>query len=50
MLIASGFSICGAAALPATEVAIKAKEEEVATAIALVVFFGTVEFRGLFIS
>ncbi len=41
LLIASGFSICGAAAVAATEGATKAKEEEVATAIALVVLFGT---------
>lgn len=42
LLIASGFSICGAAAVAATENATDAKEEEVATALALVVFFGTV--------
>ncbi|WP_104141335.1 YeiH family protein [Arthrobacter sp. ZGTC131] len=41
LLIASGFSICGAAAVAATENATKAKEEEVATAIGLVVLFGT---------
>lgn len=41
LLIASGFSICGAAAVAATGGASKAKEEEVATAIALVVLFGT---------
>lgn len=41
LLIASGFSICGAAAVAATEGPAKAKQEEVATAIALVVLFGT---------
>lgn len=41
LLIASGFSICGAAAVAATEDATKAKDEEVATAIGLVVLFGT---------
>src|SRR5690625_1234626 len=41
LLIASGFSICGAAAVAATEGVTKGKEEEVATAIALVVLFGT---------
>src|SRR5699024_1169925 len=41
LLIASGFSICGAAAVAATEGATNAKEEEVATAIGLVVLFGT---------
>src|SRR5699024_4950677 len=41
MLIAAGFSICGAAAVAAAEGTIKSKDEEVATAIALVVLFGT---------
>lgn len=41
LLIASGFSICGAAAVAATEGAAGAKKTEVATAIALVVLFGT---------
>lgn len=41
LLIASGFSICGAAAVAATEGTTKAAEEEVATAIGLVVLFGT---------
>jgi len=41
LLVASGVSICGASAVAATEGAIKSKEEEVATAIALVVLFGT---------
>src|SRR5690625_2177801 len=41
LLIASGFSICAAAAVAATEGTIKSKDEEVATAIALVVLFGT---------
>jgi uncharacterized integral membrane protein (TIGR00698 family) len=42
LLIASGFSICGAAAVAGMDGVVKAKEEEVATAIALVVLFGTV--------
>lgn len=41
LLIASGFSICGAAAVAATEDAARASKEETATALALVVFFGT---------
>lgn len=41
LLIASGVSICGAAAVAAAENASDAKEEETATAIALVVLFGT---------
>ncbi|MEW1980736.1 putative sulfate exporter family transporter [Citricoccus sp. NPDC079358] len=42
LLIASGFSICGAAAVAGMDGVAKAKEEEVATAIALVVLFGTI--------
>lgn len=42
LLIASGFSICGAAAVAATEDTAKASKEETATALALVVFFGTI--------
>ncbi|RNL60796.1 putative sulfate exporter family transporter [Nocardioides marmoriginsengisoli] len=41
VLIACGFSICGAAAIAAVDGAIDADEEETATAIALVVVFGT---------
>ena len=41
LLIATGFSICGAAAVAATEGATKAKQDQVATAIGLVVLFGT---------
>lgn len=41
LLIAAGFSICGAAAVAATENATKAKQDQVATAIGLVVLFGT---------
>lgn len=41
LLIASGFSICGAAAVAAAGGVLKAKQEEVATALALVVLFGT---------
>lgn len=41
LLIAGGFSICGAAAAAAVDGVIDAKEEELATSIALVVIFGT---------
>lgn len=41
LLIAAGFSICGAAAVAATENATRAKQDQVATAIGLVVLFGT---------
>lgn len=42
LLIACGFSICGAAAVAAVEGTIDAEDEDVATAVALVVAFGTV--------
>lgn len=41
ILIGSGFSICGAAAVAGVESSIHRKDEDVATAIALVVIFGT---------
>lgn len=41
LLIACGFSICGAAAVAAAEDVADADEEEVLTAVALVVLFGT---------
>ncbi|AKU18894.1 YeiH family protein [Luteipulveratus mongoliensis] len=41
LLIACGFSICGAAAVAATDGVIDADEEEVVTSVALVVVFGT---------
>jgi uncharacterized integral membrane protein (TIGR00698 family) len=41
LLIACGFSICGAAAVAAVEGSIDAEDKEVATAVALVVAFGT---------
>lgn len=41
VLIACGFSICGAAAVAAADGVVEAEEEEVATAVALVVLFGT---------
>ena len=41
LLIACGFSICGAAAVAAVDGAVEAEEEDVATAIGLVVIFGT---------
>jgi len=40
LLIACGFSICGAAAVAAVDGVIEAEEEEVVTAVALVVVFG----------
>ncbi len=40
-LIACGFSICGAAAVAAADGVVDADEEEVLTAVALVVIFGT---------
>ncbi len=41
LLIASGFSICGAAAVAACDGVIDAEDEEVASALAQVVLFGT---------
>ncbi|MGW0042870.1 YeiH family protein [Rhodococcus sp. NPDC003348] len=41
ILIACGFSICGAAAVAAADGVVDAKEEELLTAVALVVVFGT---------
>jgi uncharacterized integral membrane protein (TIGR00698 family) len=41
LLIACGFSICGAAAVAAVDGVADAEEEEVVTAVALVVVFGT---------
>lgn len=41
LLIASGFSICGAAAVAGVQGTLRAAEEKVAAAIALVVLFGT---------
>ncbi|WP_162802838.1 YeiH family protein [Ornithinimicrobium avium] len=41
VLIAAGFSICGAAAVAAVEGSVEREDEDVATAIALVVVFGT---------
>ncbi|MFC9788167.1 YeiH family protein [Rhodococcus sp. NPDC127528] len=41
VLIACGFSICGAAAAAAADGVVDAKEEELLTAVALVVVFGT---------
>lgn len=42
LLIACGFSICGAAAVAAVDGSIDADDEEVTTAVALVIAFGTV--------
>ncbi|ALD64926.1 YeiH family protein [Arthrobacter sp. LS16] len=41
LLIAAGFSICGAAAVAGAENVVRAKQSEVATAVGLVVLFGT---------
>jgi uncharacterized integral membrane protein (TIGR00698 family) len=41
ILIACGFSICGAAAVAAADGVVDAEEDEVATGVALVVLFGT---------
>ena len=41
ILIAGGFSICGAAAVAGVQGAVRATEEKVAAAVALVVLFGT---------
>lgn len=41
MLVASGFSICGAAAVAAVEGVLKPARDRVATAVGLVVLFGT---------
>lgn len=41
LLIAIGFSICGAAAVAGAQGTVKAKEHQVATAVGLVVLFGT---------
>ncbi|GAA4486019.1 YeiH family protein [Rhodococcus olei] len=41
VLIACGFSICGAAAVAAADGVVDAKEEELLTSVALVVVFGT---------
>ncbi len=40
-LIAAGFAVCGAAAIAAVQDAVKAKERDVAAALALVTLFGT---------
>lgn len=42
LLIACGFSICGAAAVAACDGVVDAEDEDVATGIALVVLFGTI--------
>lgn len=41
LLIAAGFSICGAAAIAAAEQPARARQDQVAAAVALVVLFGT---------
>lgn len=47
LLIACGFSICGAAAIAAADGVVDAEEEDVVTAIALVVIFGTLMIPGV---
>jgi uncharacterized integral membrane protein (TIGR00698 family) len=47
LLIACGFSICGAAAAAAVDGVVDAEDEEVVTAIALVVVFGTIMIGAL---
>ena len=42
LLVACGFSICGAAAVAAVEGVVEAEEEDTAAAVAMVVAFGTV--------
>ncbi|WP_268872231.1 YeiH family protein [Kutzneria albida] len=41
MLVATGFSICGASAIAAAEGVVESEEDEVATAVALVTVFGS---------
>jgi len=47
LLIACGFSICGAAAVAGVEGVTDSEEEDVVTAVALVVIFGTLMIFGL---
>ena len=47
LLVACGFSICGAAAVAAADTVVEAEEEDVVTAIALVVLFGTLMIPAL---
>lgn len=47
LLIATGFSICGASAIAAVESATDAEEEEVAAAIGLVTLFGSIAIVAL---
>lgn len=47
VLIACGFSICGAAAVAAADGVVDAKDEETLTSIALVVVFGTAMIPGI---
>ncbi len=47
ILVACGFSICGAAAVAAADTVVEAEEEDVVTAIALVVLFGTLMIPAL---
>lgn len=47
MLVACGFSICGAAAVAGVQSVVEADEEETVTAVALVVLFGTLMIPGI---
>jgi uncharacterized integral membrane protein (TIGR00698 family) len=47
MLVACGFSICGAAAVAGVQSVVDADEEETVTAVALVVLFGTLMIPGI---
>lgn len=47
VLIAAGFSICGAAAIAAIDEAVQARKEDVALAVALVTVYGSVMIAGL---
>ncbi|MER6990399.1 putative sulfate exporter family transporter [Saccharopolyspora hirsuta] len=47
MLVATGFSICGASAVAAMESVVDREDEDVATSVAMVTVFGTVSMLGL---
>ncbi|MDA3630670.1 putative sulfate exporter family transporter [Saccharopolyspora oryzae] len=47
MLVATGFSICGASAVAAMESVVERDDEDVATSVAMVTVFGTISMLGL---
>ncbi|MDA3645503.1 putative sulfate exporter family transporter [Saccharopolyspora indica] len=47
LLVATGFSICGASAVAAVEGVVERDDEDVATSVAMVTVFGTVSMLGL---